>query len=119
MQGFLCGFVLADASTRQLAALFVHPDFQHDTIGWRLHCAAVDWLFRIDKEAISLTIPPYAKAYKFFAFAGWKLVDADANGRYLMALDALTWRARRRRYWRGPSGNLRRSLRYLRRNFLS
>jgi hypothetical protein len=46
-------------------------------------------------------------------------VDADANGRYLMALDALTWRARRRRYWRGPSGNLRRSLRYLRRNFLS
>jgi GNAT superfamily N-acetyltransferase len=69
--GVIVGFGIADALSRSLWALFVHPGSERRGVGRALHDAMVDWLFAIDDRPIWLTTEPHTRAASFYAAAGW------------------------------------------------
>jgi GNAT superfamily N-acetyltransferase len=69
--GVIAGFGIADALSRSLWALFVHPGSERRGIGRALHDAMVAWLFAIDDRPIWLTTEPHTRAAGFYAAAGW------------------------------------------------
>lgn len=69
--GVIVGFGIADALSRSLWALFVHPGSERRGVGRALHDAMVDWLFAIDNRPIWLTTEPQTRAAGFYAAAGW------------------------------------------------
>lgn len=69
--GVIVGFGIADALSRSLWALFVHPDRERRGAGRALHDAMVAWLFAIDNRPIWLTTEPHTRAARFYAAAGW------------------------------------------------
>jgi GNAT superfamily N-acetyltransferase len=69
--GVVVGFGIADALSRSLWALFVHPDSERRGVGRALHDAMVTWLFAIDNRPIWLTTEPHTRAARFYAAAGW------------------------------------------------
>jgi len=69
--GAIIGFGIADALSRSLWALFVHPDRERRGAGRALHDAMVAWLFAVDNRPIWLTTEPATRAASFYAAAGW------------------------------------------------
>jgi GNAT superfamily N-acetyltransferase len=69
--GVIVGFAIADALSRSLWALFVHPGHERRGVGRALHEAMVTWLFAIDDKPIWLTTEPHTRAARFDAAAGW------------------------------------------------
>jgi len=69
--GVIVGFAIADALSRSLWALFVHPGHERRGVGRALHEAMVTWLFTIDDKPIWLTTEPHTRAARFYAAAGW------------------------------------------------
>lgn len=69
--GAIVGFGIADALSRSLWALFVHPGSERRGVGRELHDAMVEWLFAIDSRPIWLTTEPHTRAAGFYAAAGW------------------------------------------------
>jgi GNAT superfamily N-acetyltransferase len=69
--GVIVGFGIADALSRSLWALCVHPGSERRGVGRALHDAMVAWLFAIDKRPIWLTTEPLTRAARFYAAAGW------------------------------------------------
>ena len=61
IDGMLAGFSLADLDAQALVALCVHPDFERNGIGRRLHNRAVHWLFAEGVPTVSATAAPYTQ----------------------------------------------------------
>jgi GNAT superfamily N-acetyltransferase len=96
--GFLRGFAIADADSRKITALFIHPYFKRDGLGRYLHNRAVDWLFSQNPAPIRLVTEPSTPAQRFFRRAGWRLDDADEHGNYFYQLEPEIWKLRRAKF---------------------
>ncbi|MBL8201245.1 MAG: GNAT family N-acetyltransferase [Chromatiales bacterium] len=77
VEGNLVGFGIADASNRNVWALFVAPGFEGRGIGRRLHDEMLDWLFGLGSAPAWLTTEPGSRAERFYRVAGWQ--DAARN----------------------------------------
>jgi GNAT superfamily N-acetyltransferase len=78
--GVIVGFGIADALSRSLWALFVHPGSERRGVGRALHDAMVAWLFAIDNRPIWLTTEPHTRAASFYAAAGWLPQPSPVSG---------------------------------------
>ena len=93
--GDIVGFGIADALSRSLWALFVHPRHEQRGVGRALHEAMVAWLFAIDNRPIWLTTEPHTRAARFYAAAGWLPQPSPVAGELCFSLTAAL---------RGPNG---------------
>lgn len=83
------GFSIADRVDHNVWALFVHPDFEKQGIGRRLHDLLLDWYFSQTKETIWLSTDPNTRAFEFYNRVGWKQNGFQKNGeaRFEMTFD--------------------------------
>lgn len=74
------GFVVAVHESASIWALFVHPGHEGRGIGRRLLETAVDWLFEMGVETISLATDPNTRAEKLYLAQGWERGEFIDNG---------------------------------------
>ena len=65
------GFSIVDLIDNNIWALFVHPDYEGDGIGKKLHNMMIDWYFTQTKEKVWLGTSPNTRAEKFYRMQGW------------------------------------------------
>ena len=78
--GTIIGFAIADLIDNNIWALFVHPDFDNQGIGKKLHDIMLNWYFEQQKEMVWLSTSPNTRAEKFYRMQGWKEVGLYGKG---------------------------------------
>lgn len=76
----LVGFGIANASNRNVWALFVDPAWEGQGIGRRLHDELLEWLFDQGAEPAWLTTEPGSRAERFYRVAGWQDAGQEPGG---------------------------------------
>jgi ribosomal protein S18 acetylase RimI-like enzyme len=74
----IIGFAIVDLTDKNIWALFIHPEFERQGIGKKLHNMMLDWYFHQTKETVWLSTAPNTRAEKFYRKAGWK--EAGMHG---------------------------------------
>ncbi|MBB4805390.1 GNAT superfamily N-acetyltransferase [Chryseobacterium defluvii] len=68
----IVGFSIIDMKEHNVWALFLHPDFEKQGIGRKLHDVMLDWYFEQTKENLWLGTSPDTRAEIFYRKSGWK-----------------------------------------------
>lgn len=71
IDGKIVGFAIADLQDNNIWALFLHPDFEKQGIGQKLHNRMLNWYFEQGKEEVWLGTTPSTRAESFYKRAGW------------------------------------------------
>ncbi|HEX5875271.1 MAG TPA: GNAT family N-acetyltransferase [Pyrinomonadaceae bacterium] len=90
----IVGFGVADYSSSNIWALFVHPDFEGRGIGRRLHDAMMQWCFEKGAARVWLTTSPATRAERFYKSAGWRMAGREANGESRFEISREAWSTR-------------------------
>ena len=69
--GQIVGFVVGNAQSGNIWALFVHPEFEQRGFGRRLLDTAIGWLCSQGLTRLWLTTEPATRARSFYESAGW------------------------------------------------
>ena len=77
--GQITGFAIVSIKHNNIWALFIHPDFERQGIGKKLHDVMLDWYFSRTKEAVWLSTSPGTRAEAFYKNAGWENVGMYGN----------------------------------------
>jgi GNAT superfamily N-acetyltransferase len=67
----IVGFAIADLQENNIWALFLHPSFERQGIGRKLHDMMLTWYFSQGKSEVWLGTSPNTRAAEFYAKAGW------------------------------------------------
>ena len=77
-KGWICesenqivGFAIADIKDHNIWALFVHPAFEKQGIGRKLHDTMMDWYFLQTDHTCWLGTDPMSRAASFYRKSGW------------------------------------------------
>jgi len=71
--------------------LFVHPEFEKQGIGKKLHDMMLGWYFDQTKETVWLGTAPNTRAEKFYRKAGWKEVGTHGKGEIKFEMNYNDW----------------------------
>jgi len=66
----IVGFAIADLMDKNIWALFIHPEFERQGVGKKLHDIMLNWYFNQTKETVWLSTAPNTRAEKFYKKAG-------------------------------------------------
>lgn len=80
VEGSVVGFTIADLQDHSIWALFVHPDYQGQGIGKRLHDLLLNWYFQQTSHAIWLSTGPGTRAEAFYRRQGWHETGRTKSG---------------------------------------
>lgn len=67
----IVGFGIVDMKEKSIWALFVHPEFENQGIGRKLHNTMLNWYFNQTNEKIWLSNSPSTRAEIFYRKSGW------------------------------------------------
>ena len=84
----VAGFAIVDLIDNNIWALFVHPDFEENGIGKKLHDMMLEWYFKNTKEKVWLGTLPNTRAEKFYRKQGWKEVGVHGKGEIKFEMEA-------------------------------
>lgn len=79
-EGVVVAFAVGNATTGNVWALFVRPEFEGRGYGRRLHDTMVDWLWTTNPERLWLTTEAGTRAQRFYEAAGWQFVGTTEQG---------------------------------------
>lgn len=71
IEGQIVGFAIADLQENNIWALFLHPNFERQGIGQKLHNMMLNWYFDQGKNEVWLGTSPNTRAEHFYRKAGW------------------------------------------------
>lgn len=91
MDGKVVGFAIADLKENNIWALFVHPDFDKQGIGKRLHDIMLDWYFERTSETVWLSTSPDTRAEAFYRKAGWTEIGVHGKGEIKFEMTHNDW----------------------------
>ncbi len=77
-EGEILGFSIVDLIDCNIWALFVHPDFDQQGIGKKLHNIMLEWYFQKTKKTLWLGTDQGTRAETFYRKAGW--VEIGSHG---------------------------------------
>lgn len=83
------GFCYADKVNQSIWALFLDPGYEGMGIGKQLLQLAVDYLFSLGAERISLFTEANTHADRFYQAMGWQRGDVNDNGEVEFSLTAI------------------------------
>ncbi|MCI1267363.1 MAG: GNAT family N-acetyltransferase [Saprospiraceae bacterium] len=72
-------------------ALFVHPDFEGQGIGRKLHDIMLDWYFDQTQEAVWLGTSPNTRAEQFYRKCGWEEIGVHGIGEIKFEMKFSRW----------------------------
>ena len=89
MESRIVGFAIVDLKDSNIWALFVHPEFEKQGIGRRLHDTMLDWYFSQTKNKVWLSTSPNTRAEIFYIRSGWVETGSHGKGeiKFEMTLD--------------------------------
>lgn len=90
--GTIIGFAIADLIDNNIWALFVHPDYDKQGIGKKLHDMMLNWYFGQQKEKVWLSTGPNTRAEKFYALQGWREAGLYGKGETKFEITAEEWK---------------------------
>lgn len=90
----IAGFAIVDLVENNVWALFVHPDFEAQGIGKKLHQIMMDWYFVQTKEKIWLGTAPKSRAEKFYRMQGWNEVGMHGKKEIKFEMEIEDWKDR-------------------------
>jgi GNAT superfamily N-acetyltransferase len=87
----IIGFSIVDLENNNIWALFVHPAFDKQGAGRRLHDVMLDWYFSQTDKTVWLGTEPNTRAEAFYRKAGWKAVGTRNNGEVKFEMTFTDW----------------------------
>ncbi|GAB3823540.1 GNAT family N-acetyltransferase [Hymenobacter jeollabukensis] len=90
----VASFAIADLQGHSIWALFVHPDFDRQGIGKRLHRLMLDWYFQQTTETVWLSTAPGTRAEEFYRRQGWQETGRTSSGEVWFEMTAAQWLSR-------------------------
>lgn len=91
VDGTIAGFSIVDMLQNNVWALFVHPDFENQGIGRKLHNVMLDWYFSQTTTLLWLGTAPGTRAEAFYRLSGWE--QSGMHGDELkFEMNAITWK---------------------------
>lgn len=78
--GEVVAFAIGNATTGNIWALFVHPQYAGRGYGRQLHDTMVEWLWNAGLRRLWLTTDPGTRAQRFYDAAGWQLAGTTDHG---------------------------------------
>lgn len=90
----LIGFAIADLEKNNIWALFVHPAFERQGIGKKLHQLMLDWYFSMTSKTVWLSTAPHSRAAQFYMQQGWACVGNTKQVELKFEITADRWRKR-------------------------
>ena len=95
IDGQIVGFSIVDLQGNNIWALFVHPDFEQQGIGRKLHDVMLDWYFSQTQTNVWLGTSPNTRAEFFYKKSGWNEIGMHGNDeiKFEMAFD--NWRSQK------------------------
>ncbi|GAB3425286.1 GNAT family N-acetyltransferase [Niabella aquatica] len=95
MDNKIVGFSIADLKENNIWALFVHPNFDKQGIGRRLHDIMLDWYFEQTKETVWLGTAPHTRAETFYRKTGWTEIGTHGKGEIKFEMTAENWQTKK------------------------
>ncbi|MDF2550812.1 MAG: family N-acetyltransferase [Chryseobacterium sp.] len=68
----IVGFSIVDLKENNIWALFLHPDYENQGIGRKLHNVMLEWYFDQTDQTVWLGTSPNTRAETFYRKSGWK-----------------------------------------------
>jgi GNAT superfamily N-acetyltransferase len=87
----MIGFSIADLKDHNIWALFVHPDFENQGVGRKLHDLMLNWYFSQTDRTVWLGTSPNTRAETFYKKAGWKIVGKHGKGEIKFEMTYNDW----------------------------
>jgi len=87
----VAGFAIVDLIDNNIWALFVHPDFEGNGIGKKLHNMMLAWYFEQTKQNVWLGTSPNTRAEKFYRMQGWKEVGVHGKEEIKFEMESDEW----------------------------
>jgi GNAT superfamily N-acetyltransferase len=91
----IVGFSIADLRGNNIWALFVHPDFENQGIGRKLHDIMLNWYFGQTKENVWLGTSPNTRAETFYRKSGWEETGTHGKGEIKFEMTYNNWKSRK------------------------
>lgn len=93
-EGTIVGFSIVSITDHNVWALFIHPSFEKQGIGKKLHDDMMDWYFGQTNETAWLSTTPGTRADSFYRKAGWTESGPYGKGEIKFEMTAAGWKAR-------------------------
>ena len=90
----ITGFAIIDVSTKNIWALFVHPDHDRKGVGSGLHNTMLSWYFERFGETLWLGTAPTTRAEEFYRRKGWKETGVHGKGEIRFEMSKNDWSGR-------------------------
>ena len=87
----IVGFSIVDLQDNNVWALFIHPDFEQQGIGRKLHNIMLDWYFEQTDENIWLGTTPKTRAEIFYRKTGWKEIGTHGDNEIKFEMTKSFW----------------------------
>ncbi|WP_286706248.1 GNAT family N-acetyltransferase [Flavobacterium sp. 38-13] len=92
IDGKIVGFAIADLKANNIWALFLHPDYEKQGIGKKLHDDMLDWYFSMTSQTVWLSTSPDTRAEAFYRKCGWKETGLFGKGEIKFEMTAEKWK---------------------------
>ena len=96
VDGAVIGFSIADLEGHNIWALFIHPDYERQGIGKKLHGLMMDWYFSKTSEKVWLSTAPNSRAESFYRKAGWQGTGLYGKGEIKFEMTSEQWKLSRK-----------------------
>jgi len=88
----IVGFAIIDLKEKNIWALFVHPEYERNGIGKKLHNIMLKWYFDQYDSTLWLGTAPGTRAESFYRRSGWKEVGIHEKGEIKFELSYNDWK---------------------------
>ncbi len=87
----IVGFSIISLIDKNVWALFIHPEFEKQSIGRTLHSLMMDWYFSNTNETVWLSTAPGTRAEEFYKTAGWVETGSYGKGEVKFEMKSNDW----------------------------
>ncbi|WP_228455497.1 GNAT family N-acetyltransferase [Chryseobacterium potabilaquae] len=88
----IVGFSIVDRKENNIWALFIHPDFEKQGIGRKLHTIMLDWYFAQTHQTVWLGTAPTTRAEIFYRKSGWTEIGTHGKGEIKFEMTYHNWK---------------------------